>query len=194
MQIRKATEDDFNEVMRLYRQLQPDDPVLADGRDWEVFHRILETDGLYIFVLACGGRIYSTCYLNVIPNITRSARPYAIIENVVTDEAGAGLRVRQTPDEAHSRIRLVEGLLQGHDPGWIKAGSRRESTHAFYRLCGFSANDKVGYVARPGEKNDWGAWPARLQGEARQLIDICDWMIDQGFDAAEAAGVTIKLE
>ena len=28
----------------------------------------------------------------------------------------------------------------------------------------------------------------------RQLIDICDWMIERGFDAAEAAGATIKLQ
>lgn len=27
----------------------------------------------------------------------------------------------------------------------------------------------------------------------RQLIDIRDWMIERGFDAAEAAGATIKL-
>lgn len=27
----------------------------------------------------------------------------------------------------------------------------------------------------------------------RQLIDICDWMIERGFDAAEAASTTIKL-
>lgn len=150
MQIRKATEGDFHEVMRLYRQLQPDDPVLADGRDREVFHRILETDGLYIFVLACGGRIYSTCYLNVIPNITRSARPYAIIENVLTDEPARGCGFGK---------RLMKHTLEfawskGCYKAMIQAGSRQESTHAFYRSCGFSANDKVGYVARPGEKKD----------------------------------------
>ncbi|MEV6282646.1 hypothetical protein [Kribbella sp. NPDC051770] len=31
----------------------------------------------------------------------------------------------------------------------LMTGSKRESTHAFYRACGFADDDKTGYVARP---------------------------------------------
>lgn len=51
---------------------------------------ILATPGLTIFVLEQEGRILSSCYLNVIPNITRSARPYAIIEKVIANAAMRG--------------------------------------------------------------------------------------------------------
>ena len=61
----------MEDVLRLYWQLQPPDPVLRDGT--------------YAVV--------ATTYLNAIPNLTRSASPYAVIENVVVEESvrGTGL-------------------------------------------------------------------------------------------------------
>jgi len=143
MAIREAREDDFGEVLRLYRQLQPGDPILSDGRDFEAFRTILDREGLTIFVLEDGNAIRSTCYLNVIPNLTRSARPYAVIENVVTDSdhrgKGFGKRVLIHALDAAWKAGCYKAMLQ--------TGSKRESTHAFYRSCGFSGTDKHGYVA-----------------------------------------------
>lgn len=139
--------------MRLYRQLQPDDPILDDGSDLVVFRTILGSDWLTVLLLEQENRICASCYLNVVPNITRSARPYAVIENVITDEAlrGRGL----------GKALMREVLNLAWDKGCYKAmlqtGSRKASTHAFYRACGFSADDKKGYVARPPERE-----PARI--------------------------------
>jgi GNAT superfamily N-acetyltransferase len=49
---------------------------------------------------------------------------------------------------------IMPGTLQAAwDAGCYKVmlmtGSRRPTTHAFYRACGYSAEDKTGYVARP---------------------------------------------
>jgi len=131
--------------MRLYRQLLPEDPVLTDGSDRVVFERILRTPGLDLFVLEKDGGIVATTYLNVIPNLSRSASPYAIIENVVVEESlrGAGLGKR-----------IIDGTLRAAwDAGCYKVllatSSRNPSTHAFYRACGFSADVKTAYLARP---------------------------------------------
>lgn len=144
MEIRHAQEGDFAEVIGLYRQLQPDDPVLEDGRDRVAFDQIIRADGLSLLVLVDGGLMRSTCYLNVIPNITRSARPYAIIENVVTDAAsrgkGYGKRIM--------RHALDTAWAAGCYKVMLQTGSRQESTHAFYRSCGFSGDDKQAYVVR----------------------------------------------
>ena len=91
MNIRTATSDDFGQIMGLYRQLQPVDPVLTNGEDRRVFDEILSDKRLHLFVVDDGEEIMSSCYLNIIPNITRSASPYAIIENVITDEPKRGL-------------------------------------------------------------------------------------------------------
>lgn len=144
MPVREAQEADFDRVMELYRQLQPGDPILADGKDRAVFEQIFRASWLRLFVLEDHRRIHSTCYLNIIPNMTRSARPYAIIENVVTDEAGRrkgyGKRVVTHALEAAWAEDCYKVMLL--------TGSTRESTHAFYRACGFSGDDKHAFIMR----------------------------------------------
>lgn len=144
--IRAAQESDFPRIIALYRQLHPDDPVLSDGKDRAVYETILREPSLSLFVLVDQGQIQSTCYLNVIPNITRSANPYAIIENVVTDETSRG--------RGYGKRIIAHALAAAWTAGCYKVmlqtGSKRESTHAFYRACGFSGDDKHAYVAWRG--------------------------------------------
>jgi N-acetylglutamate synthase-like GNAT family acetyltransferase len=142
---RDARADDFEGIMRLYRQLHPSDPVRQDGGDAEVFAQILESPGLRLFVLEVDGAVVATTYLTVIPNLTRAVAPYAVIENVVVEEAlrGSGLGKR-----------IMAGTLQAAwDAGCYKVmlmtGSRKPATHAFYKTCGFSADEKTAYIARP---------------------------------------------
>jgi GNAT superfamily N-acetyltransferase len=142
---REAGPGDFEDVLRLYRQMQPEDPVLLDGSDAAAFAQILGSPGLHLFVLEAGGAVVATTYLNVIPNLTRSASPYAVIENVVVDEAVRGTGMGK---------RIMAGTLQAAwDAGCYKAmlqtGSRTPATHAFYRACGFSPDAKTAYLARP---------------------------------------------
>ena len=142
---REAGPGDLEDILRLYRQLQPEDPVLGDGSDAAAFAQILGSPGLHLFVLEADGVVVATTYLNVIPNITRSASPYAVIENVVVEEAvrGSGL----------GKQIMAATLQAAWDAGCYKAmlqtGSRRPATHAFYRACGFSPDVKTAYVARP---------------------------------------------
>jgi GNAT superfamily N-acetyltransferase len=142
---REATSGDFEDVARLYRQLHPDDPILRDGSDLAAFERILNADGLHLFVLEVNGVVVATTYLNLIPNITRSASPYAVIENVVVEESlrGTGL----------GKQIMADTLLVAWKAGCYKAmlmtSSRDPGTHAFYRACGLSSDDKTAYVARP---------------------------------------------
>jgi GNAT superfamily N-acetyltransferase len=142
---REARSDDLEAVLRLYGQLHPADPVLDEGSAAKLFEKILETSGLHLFVLEHAGTIVATTYLNVVPNLTRSASSYAVIENVVVEESlrGQGL----------GKEIMAETLQAAWDAGCYKAmlltGSRRPSTHAFYRACAFLDDDKTGYVARP---------------------------------------------
>jgi predicted GNAT family N-acyltransferase len=142
---REARAGDFEGILRLYRQLQPEDPVLQDGSDAAAFDKILSAPGLHLFVLELEGVVVATTYLNVIPNLTRSASPYAVIENVVVEEAlrGAGLG-KQIMDGT-----LKAAWAAGCYKAMLMTGSQRPATHSFYRACGFSADAKTGYVARP---------------------------------------------
>ena len=143
---REARSGDLDAVLRLYRQMHPKDPVLEDGSEAAAFSQILGSSGLHLFVLELDGSVVATTYLNVIPNITRSASPYAVIENVVVDESlrRSGL----------GRTIMAGTLRAAWDAGCYKAmlmtGSRTPGTHAFYRACGFSPDAKQAYLARPG--------------------------------------------
>lgn len=143
--LREAKSTDFDNITALYRQLQPHDPTITDGSDLATFNQILDTEWLHIYLLELNESVIATAYLNVIPNLTRSASPYAVIENVVVTEQERG--------RGHGKTIMAYTLQQAWQFGCYKAmlmtGSRRESTHAFYRACGFTTADKTGYTARP---------------------------------------------
>ncbi|MEY9906242.1 GNAT superfamily N-acetyltransferase [Catenulispora sp. MAP12-49] len=142
---REAGIEDFEQIRQLYRQLNPDDPELTDGSDAAAFAAIIDRPGLHLFVLDTGGAIIATAYLNLIPNLSRSASPYAVIENVVVEKElrGTGLGKRI----------MADTLQVAWDAGCYKAmlmtGSRRSSTLAFYKACGFDPDAKSAFVARP---------------------------------------------
>jgi GNAT superfamily N-acetyltransferase len=90
------------------------------------------------------GRIVATCYVNLIPNLTRNAAPYAIIENVVTDTDHRNQGIGKTVVQCALAYAWEAGCYKV----MLQTGSRRASTHAFYKTCGFSGNDKFAFVAR----------------------------------------------
>ena len=119
--------------------------ILHDGSDAAAFAQILHSPGLHLFVLEANRAIVATTYLNIIPNLTRSASPYAVIENVVVDETLRGTGLGK---------HIMAGTLRAAwDAGCYKAmlltGSREPATHRFYRSCGFSPGAKTAYLARP---------------------------------------------
>lgn len=95
-EIREAREADFESLLILYHQLQPEDPVLTNGADLAAFQQIISNPDLYLFVAASQSGLIASTYLNVIPNITRSASPYAIVENVITREDLRGTGIGKT--------------------------------------------------------------------------------------------------
>jgi GNAT superfamily N-acetyltransferase len=84
--------------------------------------------------------VVATTYLHVIPKLTRSASPYAVVEEKLR---GAGLGKQIT----------VGTLRAAWNAGCYKVmlltGSRNLATHGFYRACGFSGDERSAYVARP---------------------------------------------
>jgi len=143
---REARAEDFDAILGLYRQLNPDDPPVVDGSAEAVFAGILAAPGLHLFVLELDGALVASTYLNVIPNLSRSASPYAVIENVVVEEGrrgtGLGRRIMASTLEAAWSAGCYKAMLM--------TGSRGPSTLAFYEACGFSPDAKSAFLARPG--------------------------------------------
>jgi N-acetylglutamate synthase-like GNAT family acetyltransferase len=142
---RDARREDLPGVLRLLEQLNPEDRALEPSTAETVFEAISRNPGLRLFVLEEDGAIVATSYLNVIPNLTRAASPYAVIENVIVEQAHRGKGLGK---------RLMAGALNaawqaGCYKAMLQTGSSQPATHAFYKACGFSPSEKTAYVAHP---------------------------------------------
>lgn len=145
--IRPAVADDLAAVLGLYRHLQPEDPVLPAGEAQAAWERLLAHPGVTVFVGALpDGTLAASCTLVVIPNLTRAARPYALIENVVTDAAH-----RQ---KGHGRAVLQAAAASAWAAGCYKVmlltGSKRPETLRFYANAGFEQSKTGFQMRRPG--------------------------------------------
>lgn len=142
--VRTARITDYVSVCRLLNQLHLGDPEVENNLSSKVFEEILASPYFEILVAESERSIQGTCYLNVIPNLTRSAAPYAIIENVVTDEAhrrkGIGrLLVKAAIAQAFDRQCYKVMLVTGRDA----------NVQQFYESCGMETGVKTTLIARP---------------------------------------------
>lgn len=140
--VREAAVSDLPAVLRLYAQLhgeeQPKSPSLFQ-RQWE---EILRGGVQHVVVAERGGRILSTCTAVIVPNLTHGRRPYALIENVVTDEAhrGQGLASLCLAYAKELAVRRNCYKLM------LMTGSKSEATLRFYERAGYNRTDKTAFV------------------------------------------------
>lgn len=107
-----------------------------------LWQNIIDDKNYHILVGEIDGKLISSVTLIVIPNLTRGAKSYAIIENVVThtDYRNKGY-ARMLMQEA-SRIAEVSGCYKI----MLLTGSKKESTLRFYENCGFNSKDKTAFI------------------------------------------------
>jgi len=142
--IRAATEADCAGMLALYRHLNPKDPEpdpAAAARAWAA---LVGSDMATVFVVEADGALISSCTLVVVPNITRHARPYALVENVVTHAAhrGRGLGQRVL------RAALDAAWAAGCYKVMLATGRTDEAVLRFYESAGFERGTKTFFQAR----------------------------------------------
>lgn len=142
--IRIGRPDDLPGILALYRQLNPGDPVLDPAAAEAVWAALLSSGLTTPFVADLAGLLVSSCTLAIVPNLSRGARPYGVIENVVTDAD-------------HRRTGLGRAVLHAAlDKAWnancykvlLATGSRREATLRFYEGAGFERGAKTYFEIR----------------------------------------------
>ena len=129
-----AGEGDLEALLGLYCHLHPGDPALEDTEEVRrIWRGMLDDPNHRLLGAYAGGDLVSTCALILIPNLTRGARPYGLIENVVTHpdvrQRGIGtglLRHALRVAWAHGCYKVM-----------LLTGRKDEATLRFYEGAGF---------------------------------------------------------
>jgi predicted GNAT family acetyltransferase len=90
--IREANQNDLHQLLELYLYLHEDSIPQQDEHLKSTWEQIINDKNHHMIVCEQNGKIVSSCVCVIIPNLTRSVRPYAFVENVVThgDHRGKG--------------------------------------------------------------------------------------------------------
>ena len=146
MQIRQAKTEDFQGACALYRQLGGQLAVLEGEEGRERWQELLNHPGSRVFVADNHRGICAIVSLHLLPNMTNMGRPYAMIENVVTDSAhrgkGIGRQVMQAAIDyawQHNAYKIMLLTGKGREDG---------GAVGFYERLGFSGDEKHAMTMR----------------------------------------------
>lgn len=140
--IREVTDTDFNGLMELYTQLHDNPMPDKTPEMMELWKRILDDKDQHIIVAEEDGKIVSSCVCVIIPNLTHNQRPYAFVENVITDEK---YRKRGLATDC---LNYAKKIAENENCYKIMllTGSKKESTLNFYRQAGYNSEDKTAFI------------------------------------------------
>lgn len=140
--IREISPEDFDGLMRLYTQLHGNPLPEKTPEVLSLWNNILADKNHHIIVAEENGQIASSCVCVIVPNLTHAQRPYALIENVVTDEkhrkkglATACLDYARALAEKENCYKMM-----------LLTGSKEEATLNFYRKAGYNSSDKTAFI------------------------------------------------
>lgn len=144
IKIREIDKNDFDGLSELYTHLHNNKPIDCNADNISLFDQIISDGNHHIIVAEYNKKIVSSCVCVIIPNLTHNQQPYAIIENVVThkDYRNRGL-ASQCLDYARE-IALNNNCYKM----MLLTGSKKCSTHKFYRKNGYNRFEKTGYIQR----------------------------------------------
>lgn len=145
--VRNARREDLPALLHLYLSLHetsvPEDSARLRG----VWEAILRDENRHLLVCEEEGELVSSCDCVIVPNLTRGARPYALIENVVTREDRRGRGFAAQCLARAGEIAAAAGCYKV----MLMTGSKEESTLRFYRNAGFDSGEKTAFVRRLGK-------------------------------------------
>lgn len=140
--IREINRGDFDGLMALYTQLHDNPfPEKSDGVI-SLWNKIVDDSCHHIIVAEEDGRIVASCVCVIIPNLTHGQRPYAFVENVITDE---DYRNRGLATGCLNYARDI-AMTAGCYKMMLLTGSKQESTLHFYENAGYNKNDKTAFI------------------------------------------------
>lgn len=143
MNVREIDHSELDKVLSLYKHLHQKDNNLPDKTTITgVWEQIQNNRNIKYFGVFDGPALISSCTVALIPNLTRSCRPYGVIENVVTH-----IEYRKN---GYGKAILKKALEFAWEKNCYKVmlmtGRLNEETYQFYESAGFSRHSKQAFI------------------------------------------------
>jgi GNAT superfamily N-acetyltransferase len=136
-------ENELSSLLELYQQLNPTDEIMNEMAVKNIWKEI-EKQNIKYFVAKENGKIIASCYVCIIPNLTRGGKSIGFIENVITDaayrRAGVGKAIVEKAIEYAKEQNCYKVLLQ--------SGNKRIEAQRFYEAIGFDSASKRAFEIR----------------------------------------------
>ena len=142
MQIREVEKEDLQGLLALYTLFQDTPPAEMSDSLEALWERILQDKDHHILVGIEDGKIVTSCVVVIIPNLNHDQRPYALVENVVTDHACRNRGYATACLDAAKKIAQRESCYKI----MLMTGSKKESTLSFYEKAGYNRSDKTAFI------------------------------------------------
>lgn len=140
--IREACINDLEGLLQLYTQLHDNPfPELTDHVR-AIWSRMINDPDHHVITAEEDGKIVSSCICAIIPNLTHEQRPYALIENVITDEEYRGRGYATACLDYARDIAVKCGCYKM----MLLTGSKEKKTLDFYEHAGYNKNDKTAFI------------------------------------------------
>lgn len=142
MQIKEVEEKDLTGLLELYQQLHENKLPEMTMQLQQLWQQILRDPNHHIIVGVEEGKIIASCVLLVVCNLTHQQQPYALIENVITDESFRN-RGYATKLLEHAKALAV---ARNCYKIMLMTGSKEEKTLNFYEKAGYNRHDKTAFI------------------------------------------------
>lgn len=145
MELRELNEKDLESLIKLYEQLDGANGDFTAEDACKIWKAEIEGNRkIKYFGAVERGKVISTCYCLIIPNLTRLGSSIAFVENVVTDKEyrgqGLGRKVMEKAIEFARENNCYKIILQ--------SASFRKEAHQFYKNLGFDGESKKAFIMK----------------------------------------------
>lgn len=146
--IRLAEENDLEGVLHLYKELRPYDPDIQLGLARRHWVEMMDDPHCLIIVAIIDNQVVSSCSLTLNRSIANGAKPFAIIEHVIT------LNNFRRRGLSRQVLNYAIETAWNHDCAKIMllSGEQLVGAHNLYKSVGFLDNVERGFVLKPTDK------------------------------------------
>lgn len=143
--IRLGVQADLDNLLELYSELRPNDPILTVNESKDAWNNLLNNPYVKIVVAEVNNVLASTCQLSICPTLTNNARPFGIIEHVITSSKhrrrGLSQKVIEKSLEFAWEFNCYKVMLL--------SGESRTEAHKLYEKIGFKSGIERGFIIKP---------------------------------------------